>query len=162
MVGAVTAYIGLGANIGAPEAQLRNALGALATLPESRLVRHSSLYRSPPWGVEAQPAFLNAVAELVTTLAPLRLLDGLLRIERDAGRERGERWGPRTLDLDLLLFGDLVQRSSGLTVPHPHLHQRAFVLVPLAEIAPALTVPGRGALCELLRTVDCAGVEALV
>jgi 2-amino-4-hydroxy-6-hydroxymethyldihydropteridine diphosphokinase len=156
-----SAFIGLGANLGEPEAQLRDALRALDALPGTRVLRRSRLYRSAPWGIEAQPAFVNAVAQLETSLPPADLLAGLLAIERAAGRERVERWGPRVLDLDLLLHDDLCLQRPGLSLPHPYLHERAFVLVPLAEIAPGLTVPGRGAIADLLRAVDCAGIKPL-
>lgn len=155
------AYVGLGANIGDPEAQLGAALASLARLTATRVLARSRLYRSPPWGVLEQPPFINAVAALATALSARELLDALLAIERAAGRERRERWGPRVLDLDLLLHGDLELDQPGLRLPHPQLHRRAFVLVPLAEIAPDLVVPGQGALLDLLRCVDCAGVEAL-
>lgn len=154
-------FVGLGGNIGEPVAQLESALSALARLPESTLVRTSSFYQSPPWGIDAQPPFVNAVAELATSLSPDQLLASLLAIEQAAGRERTLRWGPRVLDLDLLLFGDLVIDRPGLRIPHPHLHQRAFVLLPLAEIAPDFFVPGLGSVTELLRAVDCAGVTAI-
>ncbi len=154
-------FVGLGGNIGEPVAQLERALSALARLPESTLVRTSSFYQSPPWGIDAQPPFVNAVAELATSLSPDQLLASLLAIEQAAGRERTLRWGPRVLDLDLLLFGDLVIDRPGLRIPHPHLHQRAFVLLPLAEIAPDFFVPGLGSVTELLRAVDCAGVTAI-
>jgi 2-amino-4-hydroxy-6-hydroxymethyldihydropteridine diphosphokinase len=156
-----SAFVGLGANLGEPEVQLRAALRALDALPGTRLLRQSRLYRSAPWGIEAQPAFVNAVAQLQTSLAPEQLLAGLLAIERAAGRERVERWGPRVLDLDLLLHDELCLQLPGLTLPHRHMHERAFVLVPLAEIAPGLTVPGRGVIGDLLRAVDCAGIKPL-
>lgn len=157
----VRACVGLGGNIGDVAAALREALAALDALPGTRLLRASRFYRTPAWGVEAQPDFINAVALLETTLAPRALLDGLLAIERAHGRERaadGSRWGPRTLDLDLLLHGDAVIREPGLEVPHPHLHQRAFVLVPLAEVAPDAEVPGRGRVDALLGAVDADGI----
>jgi len=151
------AYIGLGSNLADPAAQVARALIALADLPQTRCVRASRLYRSAPWGVREQPAFVNAVAALETVLAPRALLEGLLAIERRAGRERGaERWGPRVLDLDLLLYGTQTVHEPGLNVPHPHLAERAFVLVPLAEIAPGLQVPGAGPIERLLAGVDAA------
>ena len=131
----MSAWIGLGANLGDARAALRSAVQAMAALPGTRLLRVSSLYRSAP--VDAGgPDYLNAVAELDTTLAPLELLHALQRIEQAAGRERPYRNAPRTLDLDLLLFGDARIESPKLTVPHPRMGARAFVLVPLSEIAP--------------------------
>jgi len=127
-------YIGLGANLGDPLHQLRKAVGALATLPRSRRGPVSPLYRSAPLGPQDQPDFLNAVATVDTALAPLTLLDALQRIEADAGRVRGRRWGPRTLDLDLLLYGEQRIVTARLTVPHPGLAGRAFVLWPLADL----------------------------
>ena len=157
------AYIGLGGNLGDVSAVLANAFAALDALPQTRLLARSSIYRSPAWGITDQPAFLNAVAALDTALEPAALLAELLRIERAAGRERvGEiRWGPRTLDLDLLLYADAVIDQPGLRVPHPHLHDRAFVLLPLAEIASDAIVPGRGRVADLAAAVDADGIEAL-
>ena len=133
----MSALIGLGANLGDARAALRSAVQAMAALPGTRLLRVSSLYRSAP--VDAGgPDYLNAVAELDTTLAPLELLHALQRIEQAAGRERPYRNAPRTLDLDLLLYGTLRLDSAELTVPHPRMGERAFVLLPLAELAPQL------------------------
>jgi len=144
------AYVGLGANLGDREATIR---AAAALLGARRL---STIVETEPWGLEDQPRFLNAVAELETGLEPRELLERLLGLERQLGRERtGPRWGPRTIDLDLLVFGDRVVAEPGLTVPHPLLHERLFVLRPLAELAPALDVPGRGPVAALL-----AGVES--
>lgn len=142
----VVAYIGLGANLGDAAATLRCALAALALKPGVSRVRVSSLYRTPAWGIEQQPDFVNAVAMLETTLEPEALLESLLELEREFGRDReaGLRWGPRTLDLDLLLYADLRLDSAGLTLPHPHMHERAFVLVPLLELDPEVAIPGRG------------------
>jgi 2-amino-4-hydroxy-6-hydroxymethyldihydropteridine diphosphokinase len=143
---------------GARAAVLGSALAELGSLPGSRLLRHSRFYRSAPWGNTAQPPFVNAVAELATTLPPRALLDALLAIERAHGRRRdGTRWGPRTLDLDLLLHGAGVVREEGLTLPHPFLGERAFVLVPLAELEPALAIPGVGSVAALLARLD-AGI----
>ena len=155
------AYVGLGSNLDQPERQVRQALAALAVLPGTSLVRASRLYRTAPWGDTSQPDFVNAVAALDTTLAPERLMAELQRIEAAAGRARERRWGPRVLDLDLLLHGASCLDGASLRVPHPHLHERAFVLVPLAEIAPSLEVPGQGPVRELLRRLDASGVEAL-
>lgn len=152
----VHACIGLGANLGRPVASLRQAAAALAALPETRLLALSRFYRTPAWGRLDQPDFVNAAALLQTRLAPLELLQALLRIEREAGRERDAdaRWGPRTLDLDLLLYAGQVLDLPGLRVPHPHLHARAFALVPLAEIAAAEPFPGHGTVAEALRDLD--------
>ncbi len=132
---AQVAHIGLGANLGEPRAALRDALAALAALPGTQLVGVSALYRSAP--VDAGgPDYWNAVAQIATTLEPLALLQALQRIEDAAGRERPYRNAPRTLDLDLLLFGDCRINTPVLTVPHPRMHERAFVLLPLADVAP--------------------------
>jgi 2-amino-4-hydroxy-6-hydroxymethyldihydropteridine diphosphokinase len=132
------AYIGLGSNLEDPENQVRQAFAELDRLPHTRLVRKSSLYRTAPVGHEAQPDFINAVAQLETGLPAERLLAELQAIEKHHGRERGFKNAPRTLDLDLLLFGDAKLGSPRLTVPHPRMHERAFVLQPLLEIAPQL------------------------
>lgn len=150
-------YIGLGANLGDPPAQLREALRRLAATPGVSLRRISRAWRTPPWGVDAQPPFTNAVAELETTLGPAALLQCLLAVERAGGRERGGlRWGPRLIDLDLLLDGDAVVDLPGCQVPHPRLRERAFVLVPLAELAPDAIVPGAGTVSVLLAALDPA------
>jgi len=156
----VIAYIGLGANLGDAEATVRAALVALAALPETRLLAGSRLYRTPAWGRLDQPAFVNAAAALETGLGPEALLDQLLALERSHGRERldGERWGPRTLDLDVLLYGDAVIDSPRLRVPHPHLHERAFALLPLAEIAPQALIPGHGTVQAALAQRETGGL----
>jgi len=161
-VDSVAAYIGIGSNLDDPERQVRRAIEALASMPETRFVRASRLFRTAPWGRTDQPAFVNAAAEIATTLSPRALLDALLAIERAQGRHRdGTRWGPRTLDLDVLIYGDRVVDEPGLAIPHPHLADRAFVLLPLADIDPALHVPGKGRISELLRKVDATGIEPL-
>lgn len=157
----VRACVGLGGNIGDVAAALRAALVALDALPGTRLLRASRFYRTPAWGVEAQPDFINAAAVLETTLAPRPLLDALLAIERDHGRERaadGSRWGPRTLDLDLLLYADAVIDEPGLLLPHPQMHRRAFVLVPLAEVAADAEVPGLDRVDALLAAIGMDGI----
>jgi 2-amino-4-hydroxy-6-hydroxymethyldihydropteridine diphosphokinase len=152
------AYIALGSNLGDSQKQLRDAIRALAELPHTRLLARSHFYRTPPWGVRDQPDFLNAVVVLETPLPPHDLLDALLDIERSAGRERnGERWGPRTLDLDLLHMAGETANDERLTLPHPHIAERAFVLLPLNELAPDLDIPGQGRVADLLRTVDTQG-----
>jgi len=155
------AYVGLGANIGEPRRQLLGALDELDRLPGTRLRARSSLYRSAPVGYAEQPDFLNAVAALDTSLEPEALLDALQAIERGHGRERSFRNAPRTLDLDLLLYGDRVDRSERLTLPHPRMHERSFVLQPLAEIAPDAAVPGRGTARGLLEALDAPRAERL-
>jgi 2-amino-4-hydroxy-6-hydroxymethyldihydropteridine diphosphokinase len=141
---ATRAYVGIGANLGDPAAQVRAAIDALAALPDTRLVASSSLYRTAPVGYADQPDFINAVAAVDTELAPLALLGALHGIERTAGRERSFRNAPRTLDLDLLLYGDAAVQEAALVVPHPRMQERAFVLAPLAEIAPEARIPGHG------------------
>ena len=146
----VRAFIGLGANLGEPEAQVRRAIAALGTFPRSRLLAASSLYRSAPVGVGEQPDFINAVAEVETALGARALLEELLTAEARFGRERPTPGAPRTLDLDLLLYGDQVIAAPGLVVPHPRMHERAFVLMPLAEIAPDVSIPRKGSVKALL------------
>lgn len=155
------AYVALGANLGDPSATIRAAFGALANLPESRVVRCSSLYRTTPVGNTEQPEFINAVVSLETTLAPESLLDALLDIEARFGRIRAEKNGPRTLDLDLLLYNNQQLNLPRLILPHPRLHLRAFVLYPLAELAPALPLPGRGSLAAWLPAVANQGISRL-
>jgi 2-amino-4-hydroxy-6-hydroxymethyldihydropteridine diphosphokinase len=155
------AYVALGSNLQDPARQVRSGLEALARLPDTRLVTRSSLYRTAPVGKPDQPDFINAVARLDTGLQPDVLLQRLLDIERQHARVRGERNGPRTLDLDLLLHGECRMESPGLTVPHPRMHERAFVLAPLAEIAPELDIPGRGKVRELLAGLQAQGVARL-
>lgn len=156
-------YIGLGSNLAEPQQQLRGALMALDALPDSRLVAVSSLYASDPLGPADQPRYNNAVAALDTSLSPLQMLDALQAIEQAQGRERkDERWGPRTLDLDILLFGERLLDEPRLTIPHYHLHARAFVLYPLAEIAPAeLQLPDGRKLAALLAACPFEGIERL-
>ena len=144
------AYVALGANLNDPAEQVETAMAELAALPETRLTGRSALYASSPAGYADQPDYVNAVAKLETALMPRQLLDRLLDIERRHGRERSFRNSPRTLDLDILLYDDLTLDEPGLHVPHPRMHERAFVLLPLAEIEPGLVLPGRGRLADLL------------
>jgi 2-amino-4-hydroxy-6-hydroxymethyldihydropteridine diphosphokinase len=156
MNGVIRAYIGIGSNLGDPEANVRAGAGALRRLADSILVAASSLYRTAPIGITDQPDFINAVVALDTRLAPRAMLQGLHAIERIHGRTRSPvRGGPRSLDLDLLLYGELRVVEADITLPHPRLHERAFVLVPLHEIAPMLEIPGRGSVAALL--AGCAG-----
>lgn len=140
----VIAYIGLGANLNDPAAQIRHAFDELGHIAGTRLVARSSLYASAPLGYVDQPDFINAVAQVETTLAPRALLGALLEIEQRHGRERGFRNAPRTLDLDLLLYGAAHFHEDHLTLPHPRLTERAFVLLPLTELTPDLLVPAKG------------------
>ncbi len=151
------AFIGLGSNLADPVAQVLHALDALGSLPQTSMVRRSSLYRSAPVGYLEQPDFINAVAQLETGLAPRALLDALLALEHECGRTREFVNAPRTLDLDVLLYDDLVHHEHGLTIPHPQMHLRAFVLQPLLEIAPDTVIPGRGPAAEA--ALRCAGQQ---
>ena len=156
------AHIGIGSNLGDSQKIVAAAVDALAGLPHVSALRASALYATPPWGVVDQPPFVNAVVEIDTSATARELLDDLLVIERAAGRVRdGSRWGPRMLDLDLLLYGDAVLSEPGLDVPHPRIAQRAFVLLPLADVAPDLDVPGAGRVRELLERVDAGGCRRL-
>ncbi len=155
------AYVGLGSNLRDPAAQLQAALAALAELPETCLVCRSSLYGSSPMGPVAQPDFCNAVAGMLTALEPAPLLAALRAIEARFGRERSrerERWGPRVIDLDLLMYGEQRSTDPQLTLPHPGIAQRNFVLVPWREIAPDLQVPGLGRVAELAARVSADGL----
>ncbi len=148
----VLACVGLGANLGDAQATLRAAINALAVLPQTRLLAASRLYRTPAWGNEAQPDFINAAVALETDLPAPVLLEQLLATEKQFGRVRqeGQQWGPRTLDLDLLLYGEQVIDLPQLQVPHPYLHQRAFALLPLAEVAADACIPGHGTVRDAL------------
>ena len=156
------AFIALGSNLGDARAQVLSAFDALASLPGTQLLARSHLYLTPPWGVLDQPPFVNAVALVDTTLAPRELLNALLAIERAAGRVRdGERWGPRTLDLDILHMDAVAMADERLSLPHPRIHERAFVLLPLHDLAPVLDLPGQGRVMDLLAALDVAGCERL-
>jgi 2-amino-4-hydroxy-6-hydroxymethyldihydropteridine diphosphokinase len=158
----VTAYIGVGSNLQDPKTQVRSALRELDQLPYTRLAAKSSLYRSDPMGPADQPDYINAVAAIETLLTPQALLDALLGIERAHGRIRGgTRWGPRTLDLDVLAYGDQVIAEPRLTVPHAGIAERAFVLLPLAEIAPNYEVPGKGRVDALAAHCQRNGIHRL-
>ena len=157
----VPAYVALGANLRDPEAQVRAGFEALAMLPKTRLAAVSSLYRSRPVGYADQPDFVNAVAKIETALTPRELLDALLAIERRQGRVRDFQNAPRTLDLDVILYDEAQHDEEGLEIPHPRMHERAFVVVPLAEIAPEAIVPGRGRVRDLIAAVDAGSVVKL-
>ncbi|MEW6334645.1 MAG: 2-amino-4-hydroxy-6-hydroxymethyldihydropteridine diphosphokinase [Thermodesulfobacteriota bacterium] len=163
-VSGVVAYIGVGSNMGNPAAACREAMARLAEWPGIRLLRASSLYRTEPVGLREQAWFVNAAVEIRTGLSPMDLFSALKQIERRMGRFAGERWGPRVIDLDLLLYGQEVLGEQGLVIPHPELHRRRFVLVPLCELAsyaihPAFGVSVRGLLDRL---ADPARVEICV
>lgn len=152
------AYIGLGSNMDDPAAQLRRALAAIAQLDGVRLIAQSRLYRSPPMGPPGQPDYCNAVCAVECRLAPAALMSALLDIERAAGRVRGERWGPRRIDLDLLHIEGVAVDTEGLRLPHPGIGSRSFVLVPLAEIAPRLELPGIGSIDARARALEPQGL----
>jgi 2-amino-4-hydroxy-6-hydroxymethyldihydropteridine diphosphokinase len=155
------AYVGLGANLGDPAAQVRAALEALARHPSIGLVAQSPLYRSAPIGLPGQPDYCNAVCAVDTALSPKELMAELIGIERAAGRVRdGSKWGPRVLDLDLLHVDGARSASAELTLPHPEIAHRNFVLVPWAQIAPDIDVPGVGVIGERARAIGSAGLSA--
>jgi 2-amino-4-hydroxy-6-hydroxymethyldihydropteridine diphosphokinase len=156
------AYVGVGSNLADPARQVERALVALAQLPGSRLIAVSARYRTKPYGAVVQPAFVNAVAGLLTTRTPEELLADLRSLELSLGREPGrERWGPRVIDLDLLVLGREKRASESLTLPHPGIAERDFVLYPLADVAPDLEVPGLGFVRDLRSRVANRGVEKL-
>jgi len=160
-----TCHIGLGANLGAAVLTLRAAAAALDKLPQTRLSALSSLYQTPAWGRPDQPDFSNAVAAIETMLEPMDLLHMLLDIECAHGRTRStddcERWGPRTLDLDILLYGGICLKLPGLNIPHPYLHERAFALIPLLEIAPDIHIPGIGAARDALEALPDTNIRKI-
>lgn len=153
-------YLGLGGNVGDPRRAMQMVLSTLDARDDTEVRLVSSLYRTPPWGKLDQPDFLNAVAWVRTSLAPHPLLEQCLTIERVLKRVRQERWGPRPIDVDVLFYGDRVVDDAGLTIPHPRMAERAFVLAPLAEIAPALEIGGRS-VRTLLETLDQSGMERI-
>jgi 2-amino-4-hydroxy-6-hydroxymethyldihydropteridine diphosphokinase len=157
----ITAYIGLGSNQGGPRAQIDRAFAELAGLPATRLAARSPLYRSAPLDAAGQPDFVNAVAAVETGLSAAQLLEALQAIESRHGRERAHRNAPRTLDLDLLLFGESAFASPTLTLPHPRMHERAFVLRPLLDLDPRAEIPGRGSARTLLRQCATQGIERI-
>ena len=155
-------YIGLGSNMDTPEQHINSAIDSLNNLQSSRLLKVSSLYKSKPVGPQNQDDYINAVAELDTGLEALELLDNLQKIEVEHGRNRsGERWGPRTLDLDILIFGNKQIDNSRLNVPHREMLKRAFVLVPLAEINPDCEIPGAGVVSDYIYKLDQDSLEKL-
>lgn len=157
----ITSYIGLGSNLDNPREQIERALATLDNMPDTRLVARSPLYRSTPLGPAGQPDYINAVAEIATGLAPRNLLTALQAIENRQGRVRGQRWGARTLDLDILLYGDRQLREPDLVIPHPEMANRNFVLYPLADLAPDLVLPDGRPLQALLANVPSDGIVRL-
>lgn len=153
-------YLALGSNLANPLHQVQSALDALAVIPQTRLIATSSFYRTPPYGPANQPDYLNAAVALETTLSPEGLLDNTQRIELEQGRVRqNHRWGPRTLDIDIMLFGNLTLSSSRLTIPHYDISNRAFMLVPLVEIAPTLHFPDGTSAAEMLSKLDANAIS---
>jgi 2-amino-4-hydroxy-6-hydroxymethyldihydropteridine diphosphokinase len=155
------AYIGLGSNLEDPQSQLRRAFADIDKLPDTRVDARSSLYRSAPIGLLDQPDFVNAVAKIATKLTPQALLQALLHIEHQHGRERTVRNAPRTLDLDVLLYDELQLHEHGLTIPHPQMHRRAFVLQPLLEITPDIGIPGVGQAQQALQACQDQVLERI-
>ena len=153
------AWLGLGSNLQLPLQQLQQAISKITLADGVEVLKTSSFYRTPPWGDLHQDDFINAVVLVETSLDPLPLLRVLQSIENEMGRQRsGRRWGPRLIDIDLLLFGDLQLQTADLEVPHPRLHERAFVLVPLSELDETLKIPGRGDIGQLLKKIDCKDI----
>ena len=161
LVERITAFVALGANLGDPVAAIDEACKALDALPDTRLTTRSRNYRTAPVGVRGQPDYINAVAQIETRLSPMALLVALLDIETRHGRTRAYTMAPRTLDLDLLLYGECELNLPGLHVPHPRMHERAFVLVPLAELAPTQLIPGIGRVDALLPSVQDQAIAPL-
>jgi 2-amino-4-hydroxy-6-hydroxymethyldihydropteridine diphosphokinase len=155
------AYIGLGSNMDVPKQHITDAIESLDAIQSTRKIKVSSLYRSKPVGPQDQDDYINAVAQIETELEPLALLNCLQTIENEHDRVRKERWGPRTLDLDILMFGDEIIKNDRLTIPHPEMLNRCFVLVPLVEIEPECVIPEKGLVRELLSNVDQDGLEKL-
>lgn len=153
------AFIALGSNLYSPESQVIRAFQSIEQLPKTSVVKKSSLYKTAPVGYDNQPDFINAVAQVETELSPDALMQGLLKIEADFGRERPFPNSPRILDLDLLLFDDLTLETQNLTLPHPRMHLRGFVLLPLAEIAPDLCIPQHGNVVKLAQMCEKYGIE---
>jgi 2-amino-4-hydroxy-6-hydroxymethyldihydropteridine diphosphokinase len=158
----IPAYVGIGSNLGDSRARVEAAFGALGAIPETRLVARSRLYLTRPFGPVQQGDFVNAAAGLLTMLPAMTLLAALRQIEAGQGRVRAQKWGPRTLDLDLLVYGDRRIAEAELIVPHPGIAERGFVLAPLHDIAPALDVPGAGRVEELLQRLPDDGIAGMV
>ena len=162
LISSVTVYIGLGSNLNQPIQQIKRALDSLAELPRTHVVAKSDLYRNAPVGPQDQPDYVNAVAALKTQLSAQALLHALQQIEQQQGRRRdGVKWGARTLDLDIILYGDQIISSKNLVVPHPQMHERSFVLYPLYTIAADITIPGKGKLAKLLKLCPPHGLRKI-
>jgi 2-amino-4-hydroxy-6-hydroxymethyldihydropteridine diphosphokinase len=156
------AWLGLGSNLHQPVVQLQQALKRLGDSTGLQVLRTSSFYRTPPWGDEQQDDFINAVVQIETSLDPIPLLRVLQSIENVMGRQRnGRRWGPRKIDIDLLLYGKQQFQSTELEIPHPRMFERAFVLKPLSELEAEMEIPGHGEVGELLQNLDCSGIFQL-
>ena len=156
------AWLGLGSNLRQPVSQLKDAMGRLGLVDGIEILKASGLYRTPPWGDDQQDDFINAVVQIQTELGPVPLLYALQSIENEMGRQRtGRRWGPRLIDIDLLLYGDQQFQSEELELPHPRMHERAFVLIPLCELDKTVTIPGHGEAEELLKQLDSRGIFRL-
>ena len=156
-----TVYIGLGSNMESPKQHITTAIDALGEIQSTRVTNVSSIYKSKPVGPQDQDDYVNAVVELETELTAIALLDNLQAIENEHGRVRTERWGPRTLDLDILMFADDVIQNERLTVPHIEMTNRCFVLVPLAELKPDIQIPGKGSINDVLKNIDQDSLEIL-
>lgn len=156
------AWLGLGSNQQKPVKQVRLAIAGLANSVDIEVLQASSFYSTPPWGDENQADFINAVVQVETRLKPLELLHRIQEIENQMGRERSaRRWGPRCIDIDILLYADQTIRADELEIPHPRMHERCFVLLPLSELEPDLEIPARGTVAQNLLGVDCAGIQRL-
>lgn len=156
-----TVYLGLGSNISGPVQQIKRALKSLSLVPDVCIHAQSSLYLNPPMGPAQQPDYVNAVVCIKTGHSPIQLLDKIQALEAQQGRKRGLRWGPRSLDLDILLYDELLIESERLKIPHPGLCERNFVLYPLLEIAPKLTIPGRGHISDLVKNCEFGDLRKL-
>jgi len=155
------AYIGLGSNMESPRQHITTAIQSLGEIQSTRIINVSSLYKSKPMGPQNQGDYINAVVQIETEMEPTELLNCLQAIENDHGRVRAEHWGPRTIDLDILMFGNEIIQNDRLTVPHPEITNRSFVIVPLAEIDPACVVPEKGLVSDLILRIDQDGLELL-
>ena len=155
------AYIGLGSNMNSPIKQIKSAIKSIEEIASTEITDVSSLYKSKPVGPQNQDDYINAVVKIETELMPYQLLECVQEIEKQHGRIRGERWGPRVIDLDILMYGNEIMIDQKLTIPHPEIHNRSFVLVPLAEIDSDCEIPGKGSVSDLLATIDKSNIVQL-